>query len=63
MGAAINKNCIDCHMPLQSSKAIIVLMQGATIPTRATMRTHFISIYPDQTDKVLALLKLPRKAK
>ena len=55
--AAIIKNCIDCHMPEQSSKAIAVLLQGAKTPTSATMRTHFIKIYPRETEKVLAMIK------
>lgn len=38
-------NCIDCHMPEQSSRAIMVLLQGQTIPTAASMRSHYISIY------------------
>ncbi len=42
---SLKKNCIDCHMPEQSSKAIMVLRQGENIPTSATMRSHFISVY------------------
>ena len=42
---SLKKNCIDCHMPEQPSKAIMVLRQGESIPTSATMRSHFISIY------------------
>lgn len=53
LGKSIQKNCIDCHMPEQSSKAIAVLLQGATMPTSATMRTHLIKIYPEETQKSL----------
>lgn len=39
------KNCIDCHMPEEPSKAIMVLRQGASIPISAKMRSHYIAIY------------------
>jgi hypothetical protein len=44
-------NCIDCHMPEQTSKAIMVLLQGESVPTPASMRTHYITVYPEQTKK------------
>ncbi|MDE3144041.1 MAG: hypothetical protein KGL19_07790, partial [Bacteroidota bacterium] len=50
----LKKNCIDCHMPEQSSRAIMVLLQGQSIPTSAVMRSHFISIYPEETKKILS---------
>ncbi len=53
IGAAISKNCIDCHMPEERSRSIIVLLQGESVPTSAVMRSHYISIYPDQTSKFL----------
>ena len=49
----IVNNCIDCHMPELKSRAIMVLLQGENIPTSASMRSHFISIYPDETKKFL----------
>jgi hypothetical protein len=45
----ISTNCIDCHMPELTSKAITVLQQGENVPTPASMRTHFITVYPEQT--------------
>jgi hypothetical protein len=51
------QNCIDCHMPEQASKAITVLLQGETLPTSAKMRSHYISIYPDETKKILSFNK------
>ncbi len=42
----IKKDCISCHMPEQSSRAIMVLLQGQDIPTPALMRSHFIAVYP-----------------
>ena len=53
VGARITTNCIDCHMPEQPSRSIMVLLQGETVPVSATMRSHFISIYPDETKKFL----------
>jgi len=53
VGAAITANCIDCHMPEEKSRSIMVLLQGENIPTAATMRSHFISIYPDATKTFL----------
>ena len=52
-GIAIAKNCIDCHMPEQPSKTVMVLLQGESVPTSATMRSHFIAIYPEETKKFL----------
>jgi hypothetical protein len=57
VGAAITKNCIDCHMPLKPSRAIAVFLPGAATPTAALIRSHFISIYPEETKKILAELK------
>ncbi len=57
IGSAITKNCIDCHMPEKPSKSIAVLLQGSKTPTSAIMRTHFIKIYPEETEKVLAFMK------
>jgi hypothetical protein len=50
----ITANCIDCHMPELNSKAITVLLQGETTPAPASMRTHYISVYPGETKKYLA---------
>jgi hypothetical protein len=55
--ALIKTNCIDCHMPEQQSMAIAVLLQGASGPSPAKMRSHYIRIYPDETKKVLAFMK------
>jgi hypothetical protein len=42
---AIEKNCIDCHMPAQPSKAIAVNLQNEEVPRASLIRSHFISIY------------------
>lgn len=57
IGPAITENCIDCHMPKQPSHAVAVYLQGADAPTPALMRTHYITIYPDETKKVMSQLK------
>lgn len=57
LGAVINQNCTRCHMPEQPSMAIAVLLQGNPFPVPATMHTHLIKIYPEETKKVIAFLK------
>jgi hypothetical protein len=51
IGPSITKNCIDCHMPEQTSRSIMFLLQGQTVPTPASMRSHFIAIYPEETKR------------
>ena len=57
LGDVIKQNCIDCHMPLKPSKAIAVQLHGDSIPIAALIRSHFIAIHPEETQKVLAVLK------
>jgi hypothetical protein len=57
IGDAIKSNCIDCHMPVQLSRAIAVKLQGNDVPTAASIRSHYISIYNEETRKVLPSLK------
>ncbi|MBB1285059.1 hypothetical protein HRH25_11805 [Flavisolibacter sp. BT320] len=57
LGPAITKNCIDCHMPKQPSHAVAVFLEGASTPTPALMRTHYIKIYPEEVKKVADWLK------
>ena len=53
----IEKNCIDCHMPAQLSKSIAVFLQGQETPRASLVRTHFISIYPEEIKKFITNLK------
>ena len=53
----LKQNCIDCHMPLQSSKAIAVFLPGNNMPIAALIRSHLIGIYPAETKKVMAGIK------
>lgn len=48
---SITTNCIDCHMPAKPSKIIRLLSNGKSSPTPNLVRTHFISIYPEETLK------------
>lgn len=54
---ATSENCIDCHMPALPSNAITLLTNGQINPVPDLIRTHLITIYPEETKKVLARLK------
>jgi hypothetical protein len=54
---SIKSNCIDCHMPLKSSRAIAVMLPGDNIPTAALIRSHYISIYPEESKKIIDFVK------
>lgn len=43
MGRKIANNCIDCHMPLQPTSAIV--LERAVV--RPTLRSHWIKVYPE----------------
>ena len=45
-GESIKDNCIDCHMPKKPSQTITMLM-GKGQKAAATIRSHYIAIYPD----------------
>lgn len=44
IGHSIANNCIDCHMPVEPTRVII--SETADKIVRATMRNHWIKIYP-----------------
>lgn len=44
MGKEIARNCIDCHMPLLTTSAILATRGEETIGTK--IRTHWIKVYP-----------------
>ena len=58
VGPAIKNNCVDCHMPLIPSRKIAVYLPGSNAPTAALIRSHLISIYPDETNRVLDFMKI-----
>jgi|KBSMisStaDraftv2_1062788.scaffolds.fasta_scaffold01157_1 hypothetical protein len=45
LGPQISNRCIDCHMPVQESKAIITDSKGRRVSAR--VRTHWIKVYPN----------------
>lgn len=51
----LQSNCIDCHMPLQSSGTIAYQLAGGDATYAYLLRTHKIAVYKD--DKVAALIK------
>lgn len=55
--AVLRANCISCHMPEQASWAIMVIRKGASVPTSAHMRSHYIGVYKDISDKILSAQK------
>lgn len=57
IGPAISNNCIDCHMPEKPSRAIAVFLPGGSTPTAALIRSHYISIYPEETKKIIEFIK------
>lgn len=59
----VKNNCIDCHMPLQESTSISFLLQNKTQPVNAMMRTHFITVYNDETKKFIEQYTASQKKK
>ncbi|HTI07562.1 MAG TPA: multiheme c-type cytochrome [Puia sp.] len=50
-------NCIDCHLPARASKVITLQTEGQKDPVADKVRSHFITIYPEETKKFLAAIK------
>lgn len=55
--AVLIKNCIDCHMPKLSSRSIVVQLQGQPAPEATRLNTHHITVYTEETKKVIEYLK------
>lgn len=53
LGDNIVKNCIDCHMPVKPSKLITLASEGQKAPIPALVRTHFISVYPEESKQFI----------
>jgi hypothetical protein len=47
-------NCIDCHMPARASARITMLTQTQKDPIADLVRSHYITVYPEETKKKLA---------
>jgi hypothetical protein len=52
-----NSNCTDCHMPMLPSKKILLDVASADKAVPDLVRTHRISIYPEQTKIFMEKLK------
>ena len=61
VGPAIKTDCIDCHMPIRSSKTVVISASGKPNNPPFLARTHLIAIYPDETRKILAMLSAKAK--
>ncbi len=56
-GVDASANCIDCHMPARASSVITMKSQMKVKHIPAYVRTHYISIYPDETMLYISKLK------
>jgi hypothetical protein len=57
LGTDIASNCIDCHMPARPSALITMKSQAQTKPILAFVRTHYISVYHEETKKFILMRK------
>jgi hypothetical protein len=57
----LKANCVDCHMPKQPSRSIVVQLQSQPIPVASLLRTHAIKIYPGEAKAVLDYLRKQSK--
>ncbi|MFN8340407.1 MAG: multiheme c-type cytochrome [Cyclobacteriaceae bacterium] len=55
-GQAVNGQCPDCHMPVRPSRKIAFKVANGEQKAELA-RTHFISIYPEQSRKIVASIK------
>lgn len=54
--AFLINNCIDCHMPARASARITLLTQQQKDPVADLVRSHYITVYPEESKKRLAAL-------
>jgi hypothetical protein len=45
LGSKIVDQCIECHMPVEPTSVIVSETAGKVV--RATMRNHWIKVYPE----------------
>jgi len=57
----LSDNCIDCHMPLLPSKAIVLQLEDQSTSTPDFIRTHRIAIYPEITAQFIKKSKVKGK--
>ncbi|MEO6454446.1 MAG: cytochrome c3 family protein, partial [Ginsengibacter sp.] len=51
----INNNCVNCHMPTQSSKKIIMQTSGSGSMFSAAAVNHRIAVYSEETNRIMKL--------
>ncbi len=51
---AIEKNCINCHMPSLPSRSIAVKLQGQEELRASLIRSHFVAVYPGEAKKFMS---------
>ncbi len=51
MAIAAKSNCIDCHMPKQTSRAISFELEGSDLRSAYLLRTHKIAVYGNEKTK------------
>jgi nitrate/TMAO reductase-like tetraheme cytochrome c subunit len=56
--AKLSENCIDCHMPVLPSRKIQLNTAASKEIQSDSIRTHFVSIYREQTKKILGRTNL-----
>ena len=52
---SLKDNCIDCHMPSKPSQSIVLFTQGENRLVAAKFRTHFITVYREESKKYLEM--------
>ncbi len=55
--SVIKSNCIDCHMPKKQSKTLTLELEGKPKNTPATLRSHLIAIYLNESKKYTSLMQ------
>lgn len=54
-GFSLEANCIDCHMPVQASRNLTLLLAGHKRPSPELVRSHLIASYPIVTKEILKM--------
>ena len=57
IGASINKDCVNCHMPKKESKTITILLANRDTLSAPYIRSHYISINEMETKAFLTSKK------
>lgn len=53
----LNDNCIDCHMPMLPSQKIVLNVANSEKTVPDMVRTHRVSMYPEQTKEFLKRIR------